>query len=182
MSCGFQSRAFPRLRPVGFAQARASAVLRPAGNFLSGDKKSPKNTFRKNRPRRNCFGKRVESLAPHSDGLRTCGCCQRYFYSPALRRAEWTQRAQCRSCRRNIIQSGVLRGIAAHRCSSSVTVFFRGVSLVTFFAQALRRRSGTNSVAGRAAAKGRTPGVKKVTRPSAGRVETLFFQSAIAAP
>ena len=47
------------------------------------------------------------------------------------------------------------------------------VSLVTFFAQALRRRSGANSGAGREAAEGRMPGVKKVTRSSAGGVEAL---------
>ena len=35
---------------------------------------------------------------------------------------------------------------------------------LSFFAQALRRRSGANSGAGRVAAKGRMPGVKKVTR------------------
>jgi hypothetical protein len=167
----------------------ASAVLRPAGNFLSGDKKSPKNTFRKSLFWRSCFGKRVELSAPHSERLRipaslpesnsANGCCQRYFYFTALRRAEW---AQCRSYLCNTLQSGTLRGIAAYRCSSSVTVFSKGVSLVTFFAQALRRRSGANSVAGRAAAKGRRPGVKKATRSSAGRVEAPFFQSAIAAP
>jgi hypothetical protein len=48
--------------------------------------------------------------------------------------------------------------------------------LVTFFAQALRRRSGANSEAGRGAAKGRMPGVKKVTRSPAGRVEALHFK------
>src|SRR5690348_13086081 len=37
-----------------------------------------------------------------------------------------------------------------------------------FFAQALRRRSGANSAAGRVAAKGRMPGVKKVTRSPQG--------------
>jgi len=165
MSCEFQSRASPRLRPAGFAQARASAVLRPAGNFLSGDKKSPKNTFSKSLPWRSCFGKRGESLAPHSEGLRipagllarnsAHGCCQQYFYSTAVRMA---QCVQCRSCRCNTIQSGALRGLAVHRCSSSVAVFFKGVSLVTFFALA-----------------------KKVTRSAARRVEALFFQSAISA-
>jgi len=50
------------------------------------------------------------------------------------------------------------------------------VSLVTFFAQALRRRSGANSGAGREAAEGRMPGVKKVTRSPAGRVEALHFE------
>ena len=50
------------------------------------------------------------------------------------------------------------------------------VSLVTFFAQALRRRSGANSAAGREAAKGRMPGVKKVTRSAAGRAEALHFK------
>ena len=50
-----------------------------------------------------------------------------------------------------------------------------GVSLVTFFAQALRRRSGANSGAGRKAAEGRMPGVKKVTRSAAGRVEALLL-------
>ena len=50
------------------------------------------------------------------------------------------------------------------------------VSLVTFFAQALRRRSGANSGAGREAAEGRTPGVKKVTRSPAGRVEALHLK------
>jgi hypothetical protein len=49
------------------------------------------------------------------------------------------------------------------------------LSLVTFFAQALRRRSGANSEAGREAAEGRMPGVKKVTRSTAGRVEALHF-------
>jgi hypothetical protein len=44
-----------------------------------------------------------------------------------------------------------------------------------FFAQALRRRSGANSGAGRVAAKGRMPGVKKVTRSAVGRVEALHF-------
>ena len=47
--------------------------------------------------------------------------------------------------------------------------------MVTFFAQALRRRSGANSGAGREAAEGRMPGVKKVTRSPAGRVEALHF-------
>jgi hypothetical protein len=37
-----------------------------------------------------------------------------------------------------------------------------------FFAQALRRRSGANSAAGRVAAEGRIPGVKKVTRSPEG--------------
>ncbi|HXR63707.1 MAG TPA: hypothetical protein VN720_09240, partial [Rudaea sp.] len=45
-----------------------------------------------------------------------------------------------------------------------------------FFAQALRRRSGANSAAGRVAAKGRMPGVKKVTRSPAGRVEALHLR------
>jgi hypothetical protein len=167
MSCEFQSRPSARLLPAGFTQARASAVLRPAGGFLSGDKKSPKNTFRTNRPRRSCFGKRVELLAPHSQGLRIPagllasnspnGCYQRYFCSSALRRAQWVP---CRVGPCKTIQCGALRGIAAHRCSSSVAVFFKGVSLVTFFAQA-----------------------KKVTRSSAGRVEALFSQSTnVAAP
>ena len=50
----------------------------------------------------------------------------------------------------------------------------RGVlSLVTFFAQALRRRSGANSAAGPEGAEGRMPGVKKVTRSAAGRVEAV---------
>jgi len=54
---------------------------------------------------------------------------------------------------------------------------YRGcVSLVTFFAQALRRRSGANSEAGREAAEGRMPGVKKVTRSPAGRVETFPYR------
>jgi hypothetical protein len=50
--------------------------------------------------------------------------------------------------------------------------------LVTlFFARALRRKSGANSEAGRGAAKGRMPGVKKeVTRSSAGGVEALFSE------
>ena len=53
---------------------------------------------------------------------------------------------------------------------------FRGVlSLVTFLAQALRRRSDANSEAGREAAEGRMPGVKKVTRSPAGRVEALHY-------
>jgi hypothetical protein len=46
---------------------------------------------------------------------------------------------------------------------------------LSFFAQALRRRSGANSAAGRVAAKGRLPGVKKVSRSPAGRVEALHF-------
>ena len=46
---------------------------------------------------------------------------------------------------------------------------------LSFFAQALRRRSGANSGAGRVAAEGRMPGVKKVTRSPAGRVEALHF-------
>ncbi len=45
-----------------------------------------------------------------------------------------------------------------------------------FFAQALRRRSGANSGAGRVAAKGRMPGVKKVTRSPTGRAEALHFE------
>jgi hypothetical protein len=51
------------------------------------------------------------------------------------------------------------------------------VSLVTFFAQALRRRSGANSGAGREAAEGRMPGVKKVTRSPAARVEALHLET-----
>ena len=47
--------------------------------------------------------------------------------------------------------------------------------MLTFFAQALRRRSGANSEAGRVAAEGRMPGVKKVTRSPSGRVEALHF-------
>jgi hypothetical protein len=43
-----------------------------------------------------------------------------------------------------------------------------------FFAQALRRRSGANSIAGRVAAEGRKPGVKKVTgSPQARRSSAL---------
>ena len=49
-----------------------------------------------------------------------------------------------------------------------------GVSLVTLFAQALRRRSGANSGAGPEGAEGRMPGVKKVTRSSAGGAEALL--------
>jgi len=49
------------------------------------------------------------------------------------------------------------------------------ISLLTFFVQALRRRSGANSGAGREAAKGRMPEVKKVSRSSTGRVEALAF-------
>ena len=47
---------------------------------------------------------------------------------------------------------------------------------LSFFAQALRRRSGANSEAGGSAAEGRMPGVKKVTRSPAGRVEALHFK------
>ena len=47
---------------------------------------------------------------------------------------------------------------------------------LSFFAQALRRRSGANSAAGRVAAEGRMPGVKKVTRSPAGRVEALLLE------
>src|SRR5262249_4422828 len=50
------------------------------------------------------------------------------------------------------------------------------VSLVTFFAQALRRRSGANSGAGPEGAQGRMPGVKKVTRSPEGRVEALHLK------
>jgi hypothetical protein len=46
-----------------------------------------------------------------------------------------------------------------------------------FFAQALRRRSGANGKAGRVAAEGRMPGVKKVTRSPKGRVEALHFRT-----
>jgi hypothetical protein len=169
MSREFQSRTSAGLRPAGLAQARASAVakagasavLRPAGDFLFGDKKSPKNTSRKSRPWRSCFGKRVASLAPHSQGLRipagllainsANGCYQRYFCSSALQRAQWVP---CRVGPCKTIQYGALKGIAACRSSSSVAVFFKGVSLVTFFAPA-----------------------KKVTRSSAGRVEAPFIQS-----
>jgi hypothetical protein len=51
----------------------------------------------------------------------------------------------------------------------------RGVFLwLPFFAQALRRRSGANSIAGRVAAEGRMPGVKKVTgSPQARRSSAL---------
>jgi hypothetical protein len=51
--------------------------------------------------------------------------------------------------------------------------------LVTFFfARALRRRSGANSEAGRVAAKGRMPGVKKeVTRSAEGGVEALALKN-----
>jgi len=45
-----------------------------------------------------------------------------------------------------------------------------------FFAQALRRRRGANSEAGRVTAEGRMPGVKKVTRSPAGRVEALHLK------
>jgi hypothetical protein len=189
MSRGLQSRASARSRLAGFARARASAVLRPAGNFLSGGKKSPKNTFKRSLPRRNCFGKRGESPAPQSESLQIAAGLladnlaknryQRHFCLTALCRGQWVS---CRVGLRNAVQCGALRGISAHRCSSSVAVFFKGVPLVTFFAQALRRRSGANSVAGRVAAMGRMPGVKKVTRSSAGRVEAPFFQSAFAAP
>jgi hypothetical protein len=47
---------------------------------------------------------------------------------------------------------------------------------LSFFAQALRRRSGANSAAGGSAAEDRMPGVKKVTRSPAGRVEALLVQ------
>ncbi len=47
---------------------------------------------------------------------------------------------------------------------------------LSLFAQALRRRSGANSGAGRVAAKGRMPGVKKVTRSPEGRVEAPLLQ------
>src|ERR1700682_4087091 len=48
--------------------------------------------------------------------------------------------------------------------------------VTSFFTRVLRRRSGANSVAGRVAAKGRMPGVKKeVTRSSAGGVEACLW-------
>jgi hypothetical protein len=53
--------------------------------------------------------------------------------------------------------------------------------VTSFFARALRRRSGANNEAGRVAAKGRMPGVKKeVTRSSGGGVEAMFFVMKVA--
>ncbi len=49
----------------------------------------------------------------------------------------------------------------------------RGFSPVTSFAKALRRRSGANGGAGREAALGRMPAVKKVARSSAGGAEAV---------